>query len=201
MERPPAAYGLATVAALAVDPLAGSIAIIISLLMAYCGKRFGAWFALPSTLLAFLGAHLDVPPLALGSFLAALYLDPAISFAPLPFALIAAARAPPVSPLLGGYPSSVVAKVPTELSLAFGYLPLLQLGGVAPALGFLVGLATAPLLDFVSKLCPNGPMIKLSEPIFVGIGAGLMINVVRLRLRLIQGIKFKLAALRRGRAY
>ncbi|NPA84965.1 MAG: hypothetical protein GXO07_03055 [Crenarchaeota archaeon] len=201
MERPPAAYAVASLALLYLDPEVAAVVIPSSIIIgSLLVKRFPWPSALGAALIGAVGAY-TYPVLSLISFMAVLYADPALSFAPLPFAVLAAAGVPAVSPLLGGYPSSVRAGVPAWLVPALSLPQCLSLGGSASLLGYALGSLIAPLLDVLGSFCPNRPMIKLSTPIFIGIGAGIMINVVRVRVRLASGIRLKLRALRRGRAY
>jgi len=202
LERPPAAYAVAALAILYLDPRVGLVAIPASVALAYLLKRFRGWsLTLVLTLASLLGAYYFVPEVSVTSFLTLLYVDLPSSFAALPFALLAAGRIPLVSPLLGGYPSSVKAGLPPWEVPALSLPQCASMGGLAPALGYATSYVLAFLLDKLSYYVPNQAMVKLSEPIFIGIAAGIMINMVRIRVRLVSGIRSKLKARRRGRAY
>jgi len=202
LERPPGAYAVAALAILYLDPRVALVAIPASVALAVLVKRFSGW-ALVSllTLASVLGAYYFVPEVSATSFLTLLYVDPPSSFAVLPFALLAMGRVPLVSPLLGGYPSSVKAGLPPWEVPTLALPQCVSMGGLASILGFATSYVLAFLLDKLSYFVPNQAMVKLSEPIFVGIAAGIMINMVRIRVRLVSGIKSKLKARRRGRAY
>jgi hypothetical protein len=182
--------------------MTAAVAVPASAALAQLAKRYPAWgVALLAALFSVVGAYYFLPVVAVTAFLVSLYVDPPTSFASLPFALLASGRVPLVTPLLGGYPSSVKAGLPAWEGPALSLPQCFSFGGSASMAGYATAYLLAAVLDKLSYLLPNQPMVKLSEPIFLGIGAGIMINVVRIRVRLASGIKSKLRGRRRGRAY
>ncbi len=202
MERPSVSFAVASVAFLALSPTNASVAIVGGLLFGKVSERLGRWgTAALSTVISFAGAYFGLPWLAMLGLLGALYRYPEVSFAALPFSLLGSYGAVVVSPLLGAYPSSVKAGLPPWLPPVTSLPQCLELGGGASPVGYAFSYVFLWVIDKLGQFLPNQPMVKLSEPIFVGIGAGIMINVVRVRVRLAQGIKLKLKARHRGPSY
>ncbi len=141
--------------------------------------------------LAFLGAYYGFRFLAYAPFIISLLLSPELSPILLPFAVLGLTGAVMVSPLFNGYPSSVKINFADVQSTIVSALPLYS-GGTSSALGFVIPYLIAYIADALSPLTPTPAMIKLSEPLFVGIGVGILINIVRVKLRLYSGIKRKL---------
>ncbi len=143
------------------------------------------------TLLSGLGAYYGLRFLAYGPFVIALLLFPELSVTMLPFAILGLTGAVMVSPLLNGYPASVKINYADVQSVIASALPIYD-GGLSASIGFLIPFAIAYLTDLVSPYTPTPAMIKLSEPLFVGIGIGILINIVRVKIRLFGGLRRKI---------
>jgi len=147
--------------------------------------------ALGLTFLSGLGAYYGFRFLAYGPFVIALLLFPELSAIMLPFAVLGLSGAVMVSPILNGYPASVKINYADAQSVIASALTVYDGGGLA-AMGFLIPFGIAYVADVISPFTPTPAMIKLSEPLFVGIGIGILVNIVRVKVRLFGGIKRKI---------
>ncbi len=149
--------------------------------------------------LAFLGVSLACyyftgnPVLPYGLFLASLAIDYRRASALLPLAILSSLGGVMVSPITGGYPVRV--KLDNEevqsvfFPLAFASQSVSEVG----ILGYSVPYVLASSLEYLSHVLPNGFMIKLSLPLLVSIGVGILLNVARISVRgnIVKGKRLK----------
>ncbi len=101
----------------------------------------------------------------------------------LPLAIASLTQAVIVSPLLGGYPIAVKISTAT-LPATLLPLPMVALlNGLSSIVGYAIPYALSFAIYYVSRYLPNQLMIKLSLPLFVMIGTGILLNVARVKLR------------------
>jgi hypothetical protein len=115
-------------------------------------------------------------------FLTLTLYDWTLSLTLLPLALLGLVNGIVTTPLLGGYPVSVRlgdTLGTTILPLSLTYL----IGGVASLIGYVLPYLLAFGSNFIAPLLSNVLMIKLSTPLFVVIGSGIMLNMARVKLR------------------
>jgi len=174
------------------DHTSASISLIVSALLilpyVYVSKhrKINLWSVLIISLGISILVYYYLPQyswLTYSLFIFLNFVDWRLASALVPFVILEVAQAGMASPFLGSYPASVKIGGHDIISTLLPLLYIVLASGKSGLIGFTVPYIIALASFKISNYIPNPIMIKISTPLFVVIGTGVILNLARVKLR------------------